>query len=216
MFIKDLFYSFQGEGPWVGYPQLFLRFYGCNIHCDYCDEPDYSEDKKKYTLDQLVSQLKQFEHYDVHSLSLTGGEPLMYADAIKEIAPLVPYPLYLETNATLPDKLNEIKDLVTYFSIDYKPGYEEPFEKCLSILKGKDNVFVKYILCPNFPDQDITSLASIVKPYNVPFVIQPVTPFAEVTQKASPDDILRGFSLAKQKLNDVRVIPQTHKFLDLK
>lgn len=216
MFVKDIFYSFQGEGPWVGYPQLFLRFYGCNIHCDYCDEPDFVKDKKKMTVQDIVDALRDYKQHHVHSLSLTGGEPLMYAHFIKELAQHVEYPLYLESNATLPENLALIKDDITYFSMDYKPGYEVPFAECMEVLKDKPNVFVKYILCNNFPDSDIEAVSEILKGYDVPFIIQPVTPFASITEKASPDDIFRGYYLAKKHLKDVRIIPQTHKFINLK
>jgi 7-carboxy-7-deazaguanine synthase len=216
MFIKDIFYSFQGEGPWVGYPQIFLRFYGCNITCDYCDEPDFVKDKKKYSIEDCVAELKSFTNKDVHSLSLTGGEPLMYADFIKQLAPHLDMPLYLETNATLPKNLAKIKDDITYFSIDYKPGYETPFKESLELLKDKEHVFIKYILCKDFPDKDIETVSELLKPYSFPFVIQPVTPFALVTEKASPEDIYRGYALAKKSISDVRVIPQTHKFINLK
>jgi 7-carboxy-7-deazaguanine synthase len=216
MFVKDIFYSFQGEGPWVGYPQLFLRFYGCNIHCDYCDEPDFVKDKKRYTIEEIVKELGSFSDKPIHSLSLTGGEPLMYADTIKTLASYLDMPLYLETNATLPKNLAKIKDDITYFSLDYKPGYEEPFTKSLDLLKDKENVFVKYILCKDFPNKDIETLSEIMKNRSVPFVIQPVTPFALVTEEASPEDIYRAYDLAKTIISDVRVIPQTHKFINLK
>jgi organic radical activating enzyme len=28
-----MFYSIQGEGPYVGYPRIFIRLSGCNLHC---------------------------------------------------------------------------------------------------------------------------------------------------------------------------------------
>ena len=35
--INESFYSLQGEGHHVGYPTVFIRFSGCNLHCDFCD-----------------------------------------------------------------------------------------------------------------------------------------------------------------------------------
>lgn len=217
MFVKDIFYSFQGEGPWVGYPQIFIRFYGCNIHCAYCDEPDFVKDKKKMSIDDIVAEVDRLsaDNY-VHSISLTGGEPLLYAEFIKELSGHLRHPLYLETNATLPDRLDVIKESISYFSIDYKPGYEESFKASMECLKESKNVFVKYILCPGYPDSDIETVGHLLEGYNVPFIIQPVTPFGFVTSKATPEEIYRGYALAKTYIEDVRIIPQTHKFINLK
>ena len=38
--LVEIFASVQGEGPWVGERQLFVRFLGCNLDCVYCDAPE--------------------------------------------------------------------------------------------------------------------------------------------------------------------------------
>jgi 7-carboxy-7-deazaguanine synthase len=218
MFIKDIFYSFQGEGPWVGYPQIFIRFYGCNIHCVYCDEPDFIEDKENYTPETLKKELEPLLKHKVHSISITGGEPLIQVKAIKELAPHLSLPLYLETNGTLPKHLSEVKDLFTYFSVDYKPGFDGEFTDFMMQLKDHPGAFVKYVLMRDFPIQDIQRLSKILSAINpaIPLILQPVTPFAEVKHKAKPEDIMRAYTLASHHLEDVRIIPQTHKFIGLK
>jgi len=40
--ILEIFSSIQGEGIYIGYRQLFIRFSGCNLGCKYCDT-DFSE-----------------------------------------------------------------------------------------------------------------------------------------------------------------------------
>ena len=31
--VSEVFYSLEGEGPYTGYPTLFIRFFGCNFTC---------------------------------------------------------------------------------------------------------------------------------------------------------------------------------------
>ena len=38
MEIKEIFYSYQGEGYNFGKPVIFVRFAGCNLDCPWCDE----------------------------------------------------------------------------------------------------------------------------------------------------------------------------------
>ena len=37
MNIKEIFFSYQAEGPYIGCPTVFVRFAGCNLSCCYCD-----------------------------------------------------------------------------------------------------------------------------------------------------------------------------------
>ena len=86
--IKEIFTSIQGEGPYIGYKQVFVRFCNCNLKCNYCDTeftPDgYFED---FSPKELVEYIKRFETF--HSISLTGGEPLLSVDFLKEFLPMV-------------------------------------------------------------------------------------------------------------------------------
>jgi len=218
MYIKDIFYSFQGEGPYIGYPQIFIRFFGCNIHCAYCDEPDFAHQKEKWTVDRVLEKIAPFLKQKPHSISITGGEPLVQVEALKTLIPHLKAPIYLETNGTLPKHLEEIVDLVTYFAVDFKTGFENEFTQFMTVLKGRPNVFVKYVLVRDFPILDVQRSAKITAAIdpNIPFIIQPVTPFGEVKQKALPEDIMRGYNAAKSHLKDVRIIGQTHKLIGLK
>jgi len=218
MYIKDIFYSFQGEGPWVGYPQVFIRFYGCNIHCAYCDEPDYVQDRVSYTTERVLQELAPFMDKPIHSISITGGEPMIQLEALKALIPALPFPVYLETNGTLPKGLPEIKNLISYFSVDFKPGFKTEFSEFIKEIKDHPNLYVKFVLTRDFAVQDIEWIGKVISEYNkkIPFVIQPVTPYGVVTQKASPEDILRAYQTARYYIEDVRIIPQTHKFIGIK
>ena len=62
--IKEIFASIQGEGPYVGVKQLFIRFCACNLNCDYCDTPflpnNINERNTYLEENDINNQLKTF------------------------------------------------------------------------------------------------------------------------------------------------------------
>ena len=72
--IKEIFVSIQGEGPYIGYKQLFIRFCGCNLSCNYCDTD--TSNGVTYTIEEIMEIINN--HQECHSISLTGGEPLLH------------------------------------------------------------------------------------------------------------------------------------------
>ena len=113
--IKEVFQSIQGEGPYVGYKQLFIRFCNCNLKCNFCDT-EFSEvsDFIEYDPCELADIANVCEN--IHSISLTGGEPLLSVEFLKEFLPRVNKKIYLETNATLADKFLEVKPFIDIVS----------------------------------------------------------------------------------------------------
>jgi 7-carboxy-7-deazaguanine synthase len=216
MLISEIFFSFQGEGPLIGYPQIFIRFEGCNLNCSYCDEKH--PPAKKQTISEVLDIIKPLLKNKPHSISITGGEPLLQVDSIKELIKELPLPIYLETNGTLPNHLIEIADQVTWFSVDFKPNYESEFIDFLNTLSNKPNVFVKYVITKDFPIQEAQKLAKIIATINenIPLILQPVTAGSGYKSKASTKDITRAFNITRKHLENVRIIPQTHKIMNIK
>ena len=120
----EVFSAIQGEAALVGTRQIFVRLTGCNIRCAYCDQPEALEkvpgpcriertpgrrDWKTVasplgisTLVALVDDL--WDALPHHSISLTGGEPLLQGRRVVALAEQMAergWPIMLETNGTL-------------------------------------------------------------------------------------------------------------------
>ena len=100
--ISEIFSSIQGEGKYVGCRQLFIRLIGCNLDCPYCDTNNLAHDKSvprkiknqrlsysgdltlanPVTLDDILPYIKARLEEPHHSISITGGEPLLYPQFI--------------------------------------------------------------------------------------------------------------------------------------
>lgn len=220
--IKEYFVSVQGEGPYVGYRQLFIRFCGCNLNCRYCDT-DFSADNGcfEYTPEELFNRLNENKMLDnIHSVSLTGGEPLIYADFLKGFLPLLSGKvlIYLETNATLPDKLKEIFDYVDIISADIKlpsssgQNLFDVHEKFFEICKNKE-VFIKAVFDNSITDEELKRVCEIAGKFGFELVFSPVMK----NDKPVVDGEFMEKTLKKacSIYNKTRLIPQVHKFLNL-
>ena len=125
--IKEIFSSIQGEGLYIGCKQIFVRFCACNLQCCYCDTDYYPtniNDKNTYfefTPEELAEYIKNnFDIKSTHSISLTGGEPLIWVDFLKEFMPMIDIKYYLETNATIDDNAKIILPYTDIIAGDVK------------------------------------------------------------------------------------------------
>ena len=166
--VNEMFLSFQGEAQSVGLPTLFLRFAGCNLQCEECDTNFHQY--KEMTVAQIIELIYEKNLGRAQIISLTGGEPLL--QDTQEIFALMnklywdgSYKFLLETNATLPNKLNkllmdsnyELPNYIYTISADIKTdkegyfmqGVEEPQLEFFRIMaKYFQNNTIKIIITP--------------------------------------------------------------------
>jgi len=217
--IKEIFESIQGEGPYIGVNQLFVRFSKCNLYCKYCDT-DFISLLKEYSFKKLSDEINKYAN--IHSVSLTGGEPLLYADFLKKMLPLVKTKIYLETNGTLYKELAKIIDYTDIIAMDIKlpsaTGMGDFFtehEKFIDIaVKHKKEIFVKVVFDEHITQDEIINIINIVPKYNVLVVLQPKMD-GEVL-KISSDFINKIYYEFVSRYKNVRLIPQVHKFLNVR
>lgn len=73
--VHEVFYTLQGEGPFSGYPAVFVRLSGCNLRCWFCDTK-WDDDNDPYCYpEQIVANVKAIQGR-ARLVVITGGEPL--------------------------------------------------------------------------------------------------------------------------------------------
>src|SRR3990167_4332799 len=118
--IAEVFSSIQGEGIYQGVSQVFVRFFGCNLNCRFCDTP--LNNYQDYSLEELYSRIESLDK-GCHSISFTGGEPLLQDDFLKEIMSWCKKghkKTYLETNGMLMAALERVIDFTDIIAMDFK------------------------------------------------------------------------------------------------
>ena len=216
--IKEIFSSIQGEGTFIGYKQLFVRFCGCNLNCKYCDTDFELNNSKEYTVEELAVLINSYDN--CHSVSLTGGEPLLHYEFLEELLPKLNIPIYLETNATLYNNLTKIIDKINYIAADIKlpscSGNKELWDIHDRFFNVgiKKFLFIKIVFDKNITIDEINLCCSLAKKYDIEIVLQPKMDGNNLLiENEFIEKILEDF-LKKHK--KTRIIPQVHKFLDVR
>ena len=213
--VKEVFTSIQGEGPYLGYKQVFIRLCGCNLGCKYCDTDFKAETAREYSIDELTEIVNS--NKTAHSVSITGGEPLLHTNFIKEFSPKCQLPIYLETNGVLFKELERVIDYITYVSADIKlpsvtgmKGYWEEHTKFFEVASRK-KLFAKAVFDQNITETEIDKMCNLCKKFNIELILQPMmlgnTPACDSTFMEKVLD------LSLERYNRVRLIPQVHKFI---
>lgn len=219
--ISEVFDSLQGEGIYLGEKQLFVRFFGCNLNCKFCDTRlDYFTE---YTPDELFSEIKLYDG-QYHYVSFTGGEPLLQKDFLKDILRMTSregYINYLETNGTLPAELDEVIGYVDIVAMDLKlPSSTglSPFwgehRQFLNIASKKE-VFLKAVICASTQEVDVVEGLNLIKEVNKSaiLVLQPNS----YEDYAQVQDKLEHFrNIARDNRITACIIPQMHRRIGIK
>ena len=236
--LAEVFLSFQGEGTHVGRAQVFVRLGGCPLRCRYCDTPGALVAPERFRVGlpdgterwgdnpvDVAATLALLDEVDPDGLaewiSLTGGEPLAQQDFLAELLSRCrPRQTYLETAGAHPEALERVVDGVDVVAMDIKlpsvSGERDLFdvhEDFLRIAK-RSEVFVKVVVSPALDVSELARAAALVARVDptIPFVLQPETDRRDGRPHSGTwmFDLLR---VVRADLRDVRLVPQTHKFL---
>jgi len=219
--VAEIFESVQGEGLYFGEKQLFIRFFGCNLECVFCDTK--LEQFKEYKPNDLFKELESYRG-NYHSVAFTGGEPLMQKDFLKRALRFTAsrgHKNYLETNGTLYRELEDVIKYVDIIAMDMKLpsstlswGCWRAHTKFLEIASSRDT-FIKCVITQSTTAADIKRVVELVKKINnYPVVV--LQPNSAEQSLQIKQKIKTFRNILKKENITCCVIPQMHKLWEIR
>jgi 7-carboxy-7-deazaguanine synthase len=241
-FVTEMFSGIQGEGPWVGFRQIFIRFGGCDLRCWWCDTPrslvrrdpnkvertpgkrDFDLVPNPLSFDEIATLMLALEPNNHHSVSFTGGEPLLQPSALTELARRAHAAgtlVFLETHGGRVEELAQVIDELDIISMDLKlkssSGQDVPLERHEAFLgiALQKNVYTKIVVTPETDDAEVLEAATMIAGVapDVPLILQPVTPMGQIKTTPTVQRMLDLHEAVLKIHRDVRVIPQVHALM---
>lgn len=200
MKVVEIFDSFQGEGIYTGEPATFLRLGGCNLNCDFCDTEfdDYKEINVELVKECLLNHIKNHKN---KLLVITGGEPLLHYDEIKELVDLLHYQIFdeglkiqIETNGFI----RRIPIQNTTYVISPKRDIDNVFK----FYKDYDEAYFKFVIEDFW---DLQLVQNIQKKYNYEKTVWLQPEFSQ-TERVTR-------LILSKNIDNIRISGQLHKYM---
>ena len=228
----EIFTSVEGEGILYGTKTLFVRLAGCPFTCFYCDTKESLplDSGTEYNMDEACNLIDSNLKNQTYKVNFTGGDPLVQYQAVAELAKHVQskkIPTYLESSCFDSKKFDYILPFIDIVKIEFKTKdsefvdskhYEKLIANTMDCLKSsvssKKITYIKIVVSTKTNLNDFSNLVtsifnSISKNQIEGFVIQPTYGIAE----PSLDLLLKMYDIVYPFYNDVKVVPQLHKFI---
>ncbi|MFH1023587.1 MAG: 7-carboxy-7-deazaguanine synthase QueE [Planctomycetota bacterium] len=244
--LAEIFASRQGEGILLGIPQVFLRFSRCNLRCSWCDTPAGLRSNARYAVEPRPGGNPVFHQNPVTPpvvaghladfrkrmpfmrwVSLTGGEPLLYAPFLAALLPGLRrdgWRIYLDTNGVLDAAMAALRRDVDLVAMDFKldsssgNGNLLPRHGAFLEAAGETDVFAKVVVTAETRITEVAAAAKLFARHRPEgtLVLQPVSPTPRFGLIPSPGQLDEFRRTAGRWVADVRVIPQMHKLLGIR
>ena len=212
LYLDEMFASIQGESTDAGLPCVFVRLYGCNVGCSYCDQPQSPSHRTKISISNLIARIMK---YHINYVCITGGEPMLQWNAL--------YPVILELVSLRVKVSIETSGCIPIEADPYNRSFKYVMDiKCPSSGVSHKNVFdnlmnlqmkdeVKFVIA-NREDYDFMKDVLRKYPTTAKILVSPC--FDENWKPLISHELVDW--LLEDGLTEVRVSLQIHKFLGVK
>lgn len=200
--VQSIFTTFQGEGPFVGEPSVFIRLGGCNLACKFCDTE--FESFSDMHIDHILEKIAELAEGKRKLIVITGGEPMRQPieDICSRLIDLG-YKVQIETNGTLYRNLNSNVHIICSPKNTGR-GYARIREDLLPRISA-----IKFIVSCN--NNDYCDIAEVGQTdYNIPVYVQPMD---EGNQELNRKNTIRAMEIAEKF--GYRISLQMHKILGI-
>lgn len=208
MKVVEIFTSIEGEGKRVGMPCTFIRLFGCNLRCKYCDTPyGWSHEYEDQTTEMSVSEIvDRVVELGIPQVTITGGEPLLQKDILGLLSELGKRRFWVnvESNGSLPTKCSTFPTI--FYTMDYKTDAS-------GMSSRMDMEVLKSLTCKDVLKFVVGSLEDCRQAQQVIQILQPEAAiyFSPVFGQIEPKEIVEF--LLKEKLYQCHVQVQLHKII---
>lgn len=209
----EIFETVEGEGTRAGFPTVFVRLYGCDLRCTWCDTTySYPPEKAEFVM-TIADICRQVRSYASKHICLTGGEPLLYGDRSAElIEALLQDPalldLHIETNGAreLAPFMNRITSDKVRYIMDYKLSgsgeQDKMIDENVQLLRDRDEL--KFVIAS---EDDFHEAVNIID--RLPTKAQIL--FSPVWETMLPEQLVD--LMLTHRLSHVKLSLQLHKII---
>ncbi len=247
-------------GSCYGLRQVFVRFAGCPLAlgaegtkgCIWCDSPyskleeikkcnvetapgsrTFFETKNPLKATEVLAYINKLRTRDLHSISLTGGEPLhqeaFFSSIVKELKKNK-YKIFLETAYTgsfpflesiapnIDFACVDLKDSSAKASTNWKSLLRREVDMCSILLRNQVKVFAKVVITKASKITDFDFIARLCGKEKIPLAIQIVTPDKKNRVQRPSWEQISQFSIIAAKYlppSYIGISTQVHKLINI-
>ena len=222
----------QGEGVNIGMPVTFVRIYGCDFRCKWCDTsyslgPDMGGEYETLEADEIVRRISRIP---CKNIVISGGNPLIFQAKLEPLLSLLHnngYFIQVETQGSLKSTFGILAD-VTFWSLSPKlpSAGEHEWKNWKAVqyfldMMPKNKIQFKFVV-GDLGDYEAlkTRLTQFPDMERRPVILQPegmqlhegrfeLSAYADSLRSLS--DRVNGDLGYWSRFEDIRVLPQLHK-----